>query len=148
MRYTMAYSKENRKKDYCYKLPEILDILDDVTEEYVTSPEMSYMMLLLKRNIIPTQIGYWKLNHPEVQEKIDILNNVLKVKYESALLNGTGNPTSLIWYGKCHLKMVPEEVKLKIESDAKVIEDVALAVNFTVAQHRSDDDISRLLESK
>ncbi len=111
-----------KKKMVHFTVQEVIQKLEDTLDEYISSDEMYYPMILAQQHdIYPTRLTYWRQNYPdEILPLINELDAIRDMKVRSALLNGHGNATSLIWYTKCNDKWIPAEVTAKLDSEKEI----------------------------
>ena len=130
-KYTRRYSNN-------LKLEEVIDILDEVIDLYMQQgTSLSFNMMIMQRNITPRQLQYWERTYKEVKERLTELREIRKVRYENELLSETHlSSTNLVWYGKTHLGMVEESVKVKIDADKNIADNY----NNTVLRIGFDSD--------
>ncbi len=140
---------------------EICTILDDCISVYPTSNKWFEIWALLNHRGLYRQM----INHYiNVKPTPDIIQrmNLLKELQESKILNGLFdsksqiNPTGAIFLLKCKRGYIEEDKRKslelqekKLEQETEVIDTITDAVrhiNFTTAEHRTDDEIQQLID--
>lgn len=129
----MAYKRQTPKN---LTLDRVIEILKEVIEIYPTVSELYYPILFMKpsRKLYPTKIQYWKDKYPdEIQPLLNELDTIAEAKITASILNGGGSTTGQIFYAKCKMKWVPEEIKIKVDGDkdiAEITHDSVITIGF------------------
>lgn len=130
----MARKKPIRAHKHNYTLEDILNVLDEVMDIYMTKgSDMSWANILLyKHKMTPQLLNNWKHKHEEVLSKVESLNSIRDLKVMGKFLNGEGD-TGLIWFSKTNMNWIAEETRVKIESDkdiAQINKDTVINVGW------------------
>lgn len=137
---------------------EILVILDEAIDNYISSKFASYWAFLNSRGLYRQRINYYLHEKPnkKIIEKMDILRTLQEDKLVEGLLSRGSEIKDVgaifilktshgfIERDKKEANEIARE-KLKQEKELDGV-GKSLNINFTIAEHRSEEDIQKLID--
>jgi hypothetical protein len=141
-----------------YTMNQLLGFLDQAIDLYRTSDEISYHIIL--QGLCEFHVTNWEYYlesqsaNPDIIAKFNVLRGMQEQKTISGAMSGKYNPAFSMFLLKSRSGWIEEQHKRRLALDEKKLDQVsqvtdaigsALNINFTVAEHRTDDQIDRLL---
>lgn len=141
-----------------YTKDELLKILDKCIPIYKASNKISF------HNILQNHCSYYTTNwdyylfekkDPDIIAKFDILRSIQEQKVIEGAMTGDYNPAFSMFLLKSKYKWCEEQHTRKLEleekklaSQVQLIDTIesAINVNFTIAEHRSEEAINKLID--
>lgn len=155
----MPKTKEGYGSNPKFSKEEILKILDDTIQNFPSSDKyFTYGHMLNIKGLYPQYMNYYinDLKDPDIVERIKILKVLQKSKLENGILyKGSGmRENAGMFILKCKHGYIEEDrrqaneiarEKIKHDDDIDGI-GTTLDINFNVIEHRSEEDIQKLID--
>lgn len=138
---------------------EIVAILDDAITAYPNSRYYEVWALLHTRGLYKQYLNYYLNVSPdeEIKSRMNTLRELQQTKLVDGLLNKRSDvsESGAMFILRCKYGFIEQDKREKLEIDRQRLEqtnnvidaiDNAINVNFTIAKHRSEDEINKLLE--
>jgi len=142
-----------------YTRDELCAILDEAIQVYPNSRYIEMYALLHTRGIYRQMLNYYINTEPHapIIERVKLLRELQEIKIADGLLNTDSNINTVgaLFVLKCKYGYIEKDKKekleidrLRLEKESSVIDTIgdALSVNFSIAQHRTDSEIQRLID--
>jgi len=140
-------------------VPEIIAILDDAIDNFTNSKYAHYWSYLQSRGLYRQRLNFYVNTKPnkQIKSKMYLLRDLQEQKLIEGVLNKRSDVKDIgsMFLLKCKFGYIEEDkrqqneiAREKIEKE-KELDGVGkqLDIKFTIAKHRSDEDIQTLIDS-
>lgn len=138
---------------------EIIAILDDAISVYPNSRYYEVWALLHTKGLYKQYLNYYLNVSPDdkIKSRMNTLRELQQTKLVDGLLNKRSDvsETGAMFILRCKYGFIEQDKKERLDIERQKLEQAtnvldtlgqALNVNFTIAPHRTDEEINRLIE--
>ena len=115
-------------------LDEVTNIIEEAIDQYTSNnSSLDYSYMLARKGLYSSKLEHWEHNHEEVAELMKVLRGIAMPKLRSALMNGEGSTTGVIFNLKCNHGWIEEDKRQTLENNNSSIDmgsDVTIRIGY------------------